>query len=85
MTEAYLTINVTEADTIVDGDITSITVAYDGGEAKELTVGSVVDGKISAIHTIGAQAVNPTLACTVTIVYAQPGTYSVSVTLYGTV
>ena len=85
MTGAFLTITVTEAETIVDGDITSIKVVYDGGEETELTVGTVADGKITATHMIGDQAASDAVPCTVTIVYANAGTYTVSAVLSGTV
>ena len=85
MTGAFLTITVTKAETIVDGDITSIKVAYGEGAEKELTVGDVAEGKITATHMIGDQVANDAVPCTVTIVYANAGTYTVGAVLSGTV
>lgn len=79
------TITVTIAKTGISlADITSAKLTYDVGSATDLSSLTDNGDTVTGTYTVGVQAVDATLPCIITIVYAAAGTYVVSAAMSGT-
>jgi hypothetical protein len=63
-------------------DISTPLFSYDGGSATALVFTDAGD-TLTATFTVGTQAIDATIPCTMTIIYAVTGTFTVTATMSG--
>jgi len=84
MTASTFTVTIQKSTAMSVGDVASVNVTWDA-VSHPMTLGSISGGNtITATFVAGSHAAGATNAGIITVLYTQPGSYTVKVQLTGT-